>query len=137
MRYMMIVKGPEDLTAFGPPPVELVEAIGKLIEQDAKSGKLVSFGGLKPTSSGTRMRITKGKIITTDGPFTESKEVIGGFSIYNFASKEEALEEVRKFTELHVVHWPEWEGEVEVRQMYEEEDDVRAEQIEASRLLER
>lgn len=135
-RYMMIVKGPEDLTASGPPPAELIEAIGKLVEEDVKKGRLVSFGGLKPTSAGTRMRITKGKIITTDGPFTESKEVIGGFSIYNFASKEEALEEVRKFTELHVIHWPNWEGEVEVRLMYEEEDDVRAEQIEGSRALE-
>ena len=137
MRYMFIVKGPENLAAFGPPPAALVEAIGTGIEEAIKTGKMVSFGGLKPTSSGTRMRITKGKIVTTDGPFTESKEVIGGFSIYNLASKEEALEELRKFTELHLVHWPDWEGEVELRQMYEEEDDVRAEQIEASRLLER
>ena len=136
MRYMFIVKGPESLAAFGPPPAALFEAIGALIEEKTKQGKLVSFGGLKPTSSGARMRITKGKIVTTDGPFTEAKEVIGGFSIYNLASKEEALEELRTFTELHVVHWPEWEGEVEIREMYEEDDDVRAEQIEGSRVLE-
>ena len=65
------------------------------------------------------MRITKGKIVTTDGPFTESTEVIGGCSIFNLASKEEALEEGRKFTELHLVHWPNWEGEIEIRLMYE------------------
>jgi len=136
MRYMMIVSGSENLAASGPPPAALVEAIERLGEEMAKKGTMVSFGGLKPTSSGARMRITNGKIITTDGPFTESKEVIGGFSIFNFASKEEALEEARKFTELHRVHWPKWEGEIEIRLMYEEDDDVRAAQIEGSRVLE-
>jgi hypothetical protein len=136
MRYIFIVKGSENLAASGPPPAALMEAIEKGIEEATKSGKMVAFGGLHPTSSGARMRITKGQIVTTDGPFTESKEVIGGFSIYNLASKEEALEEARKFTELHRVHWPKWEGEIEIRQMYEEEDDVRAAQIEGSRLLE-
>lgn len=136
MRYMLIVKGSENFEAFGPPPAALVEAIERLGEEAAKKGTMVSFGGLKPTSSGARMRITNGKVVTTDGPFTESKEVIGGFSIFNLASKEEALEEARKFTELHRVHWPKWEGEIEIRLMYEEEDDVRAVQVEASRLLE-
>jgi len=136
MRYMFIVRGSENLAASGPPPAALVEAIERLGEEATKQGKMVSFGGLKPTSFGARMRITKGKIETTDGPFTESKEVIGGFSIFNLASKEEALEEARKFTELHRVHWPNWEGEIEIRLMYEEEDDVRAAQIEGSRLLE-
>ena len=136
MRYMMIVKGSENLAASGPPPAALMEAIGKLGEEAAKKGTMVSFGGLKPTSSGTRIRITKGQIVTTDGPFIESKEVIGGFSIFNFASKEEALEAGREFMELHRIHWPNWEGETEIRLMYEEADVVRAEQIEASRLLE-
>jgi hypothetical protein len=136
MRFMMIVKGSENLAASGPPPAALMEAIGKLGEEAAKKGTMASFGGLKPTSSGTRIRITKGQIVTTDGPFIESKEVIGGFSIFNFASKEEALEAGREFMELHRIHWPNWEGETEIRLMYEEADDVRAEQIEASRLLE-
>jgi hypothetical protein len=133
---MFIVKGSESLAASGPPPPELIEAIERLSEEAAKSGKMVSFGGLTPTSTGARMRITNGKVITIDGPFTESKEVIGGFSIFNLASKEEALEEARKFTELHRVHWPQWEGEIEIRLMYEEEDDVRATQIEGSRVIE-
>jgi hypothetical protein len=135
MRYMTIVSGPESFGAAGPPPAALYEAVGKLIEEAAKSGKLESFGGLKPTAEGTRFRITKGRMLTTDGPFSESKEVIGGFSIYNFASKEEALEEVRRFTELHVRLWPGWEGTIELRPMYGEEDDVAATQAEASRQL--
>jgi hypothetical protein len=136
MRYMMIVKGSEKLAASGPPPAALVEAIDRLGKEAARNGKMVSFGGLRPTSSGARMRITNGKIVRTDGPFIETKEVIGGFSIFNVASKEEALEIARNFMELHRVHWPNWEGETEIRLMYEEEDDVRAVQIEASRLLE-
>jgi hypothetical protein len=136
MRYMMIVRGSENFAASGPPPAALIEAIDRLGEEAAKKGTMVSFGGLKPTSSGARMRITNGKVITTDGPFTESKEVIGGFSIVNVASKEEALEEARKFMELHRVHWPNWQGETEIRLMYEEDDDVQAAQIEGSRLLE-
>jgi len=136
MRYMIIVSGSESFVASGPPPAALIEAIDRLGEEAARNGTMVSFGGLKPTSSGARMRITNGKVITTDGPFTESKEVIGGFSILNVASKEEALEEARRFTELHRVHWPKWEGEIEIREMYEEEDDVRAAQIEGSRVLE-
>jgi hypothetical protein len=136
MRYMTIVKGPENLAAAGPPPAALMEGIEKLLEESIKKGTMVSFGGLYPTSSGARMRIANGKIITTDGPFTEAKEVIGGFSILNVASKEEALEEARRFTELHRVHWPKWEGEIEIRQMFEAEDDVQAAQIEGSRALE-
>ena len=137
MRYMVIVKGPENLAAFGPPPVALMEAIEKNIEEGMKKGTLAWFGGLLPTSSGTRIRIANGKLTTTDGPFTESKEVIGGFSIINVASREEAIEEVRQFSELHRIHWPKWEGEIELRQMYEQEDNVREAQIEASRVLER
>jgi hypothetical protein len=136
MRYMVIVKGSENLAASGPPPAALVEEIDRLGQELAKKGTMVSFGGLKPTSAGVRMRITNGEIITTDGPFTESKEVIGGFSILNVASREAALEEARTFMELHRVHWPGWEGEIEIRRMYEEEDDVRETQIEASRRLE-
>ena len=136
MRYMVIVKGSESFAASGPPPASLMEAIDRLSQEGAMKGTLVSFGGLHPTASGARMRITNGELVTTDGPFTESKEVIGGFSILNVASREEALEEARTFMELHRVHWPGWEGEIEIRRMYEEEDDVRATQIEASRLLE-
>lgn len=122
MRYMMIVSGAEDFAASGPRPAALIEAIEKLGEDAAKTGKLVSFGGLKHTSSGARIRSAKGKLVTTDGPFTESKEVIGGFSILNVSSKEEALEEARKLMELHRIHWPTWEGVIEIRLMYEEND---------------
>jgi hypothetical protein len=124
MRYMMIVSGPEHFTASGPRPPALLEAVDKLIGEYAKTGKLVSFGGLKDTSTGARIRSSRGKLVTTDGPFTEAKEVIGGFSIFNYSSKEEALQEAQQFMELHRLHWPTWEGEVEIREMYEEGDQL-------------
>ncbi len=120
MKFMMIVKGDENFGAAGPPPQSLMEAIGKLGEEAAKAGKMVTMGGLRPTSKGASLRLTGGKLITKDGPFTEAKEMIGGFTIMELPSKEAAIEEARKFMELHRIHWPGWEGETEVREMYED-----------------
>lgn len=119
MRYMMIVKGDENFAASGPPPMELMDAIGKLGEEATRAGKMVSMGGLQHSSKGATVRIKGGKIITTDGPFTEAKEIIGGFTILNLESKEEAIQEAVKFMELHRKLWPKWEGVTEVRPMYE------------------
>lgn len=122
MKFMMIVKGDENFGAAGPPPQSLMEAIDKLGQEAANAGKMVTMGGLQPTSKGASLRLKGGKIITKDGPFTEAKEMIGGFTILELPSKEAAIEEARKFMELHRIHWPGWEGETEVRQMYEAGD---------------
>jgi hypothetical protein len=114
MRFMTIVKGGEHA---GPPPQALFDAIDQLMAEQAKSGVFVSAGGLKPSGQGARVRIARGKLRVTDGPFTESKEVIGGFAILNAASKDEAIAQAKQFMELHIRHWPEWEGECEVREM--------------------
>jgi hypothetical protein len=116
---MMIVKGDENFRTSGPPPQELMEAIGQLGEAAAKAGKMVSMGGLKHSSEGASVRVKGGKLTVTDGPFSEAKEVIGGFTIMNLASKAEAIEEARKFMELHRKHWPAWDGDCEIRLMYE------------------
>ena len=120
MRYMMIVKGDENFKASGPPPKELMEGIDKLGAEAAKSGKMVSVGGLHHTSKGASVKIRDGKIVVTDGPFSEAKEVIGGFTIMNLASKDEAIEEARTFMELHQRSWPRWEGDCEIRLMYDD-----------------
>jgi hypothetical protein len=122
MRYLMMVKGDENFRASGPPPKELMDAIGELGIEAAKVGKIVSMGGLQHTSKGASVRIDGGKLSVKDGPFTEAKEVIGGFTIMELASKEEAIEEARKFMELHRKLWPAWDGECEIRLMYEEGD---------------
>jgi hypothetical protein len=120
MRYMMIVRGNENVDRSGPAPAALMEAMDKLTQDAIAAGKMVSMGGLRHTSEGARVRITGGKIVTTDGPFTEAKEVLGGFAIMELASKAEAIKEAEHFMELHRKHWPGWEGESEIRLMYEE-----------------
>ena len=115
MRFMMIVKHAEKQ---GPPPQSLMEAIGKLGEEETKAGKMLGTGGLTGTATGARVRLSGGKLTVTDGPFTEAKEVIGGYAQFELQSKEEAVESAVRFMELHKKHWPEWEGETEVRQMY-------------------
>ena len=122
MRYLMIVKGDENFRASGPPPQELMDAIGELGIEAAKQGKMVSMGGLQHTSKGASVRLSGGKLTVKDGPFTEAKEVIGGFTIMELGSKEEAIEEARKFMELHRTLWPAWDGECEVRLMYADGD---------------
>jgi hypothetical protein len=116
MRFMMIVKHPENL---GFPPKELMEEIGKLAEKEMKSGAMVGSGGLKPTALGASVRLAGGRVTVTDGPFTEAKEVIGGYAQFEFKSREEAIESAVHFMELHKKYWPGWEGVTEVRQMYE------------------
>ena len=113
MRYMTIVTGPEGAV----PPKALWDAIDKLGIEGTKDGSMLGFGGLTPSGDGVRVRISKGKLVVTDGPFTEAKEVIGGFAIFEYASKAAALEQARTFMELHIRLWPGWEGTCEVRAM--------------------
>jgi hypothetical protein len=119
MRFMSIVKSSETNRST-PPPQALMDAIARLGEEMTKAGKMVDMGGLLPTAvGGYRVRQSRGKLIATDGPFTEAKEVIGGYAIFNVQSKEEAIGLTMRFMELHKEHWPEWEGETELRQMFD------------------
>jgi hypothetical protein len=115
MRFMMMVKSAE---TQGPPPKELMDAMGKLVEEAIKSGALIETGGLAPTAMSTRVRLSGGKITATDGPFSETKEVVGGFAIFEFKSKKEAIESALHFMELHKQYWPGWEGETEIRETF-------------------
>lgn len=116
MRFMMIVKHSEKQ---GPPPKSLMDAIAKLAEEAAKDGTLLGNGGLTPTAQGASVRLSGGKITVTDGPFIETREIIGGYAQFELKSREEAIESAIRFMELHKQHWPGWEGETEVRQMFE------------------
>jgi len=119
MKFMMIVKHAEKQ---GPPPKALMDAIGKLAEEDSKAGTMLGSGGLGPTALGARVRISGGKLTVTDGPFTEAKEVVGGYAQFELKSKQEAVDAAVRFMELHKKHWPGWDGETEVRQMFGPEE---------------
>jgi len=116
MRFLTIFSAPESPE---PPSMDEMVAMGKLIDEMASKGVLVTTEGCKGTDTGARARRAGGQTTVTDGPFSEAKEVVGGFAIVDVKSKAEALEVARKFMELHRVHWPEFEGECELRP-YEE-----------------
>jgi hypothetical protein len=119
MRYMMFIKHSEE-HRNADVPASLYEEMGKFIEETTKSGNFVSGAGLQPSSAGARVRLSNRKITVTDGPFAESKEIVGGYAIMDAKSREEALALARRFMELHQKHWPTFEGECEVRPLEEE-----------------
>ena len=114
MKYLMLIKHAESYRGE-PIPQALMDAMGEFVTESFKSGVLKDTAGLKPTADGFRVRSSKNQLKVTDGPFTESKEVVGGYAIVEVASREEALKIARQFMELHRVHWPTFEGESEVR----------------------
>jgi hypothetical protein len=115
MRFLIVLKMAED---SGAPPAELFAAIDKLGREATQAGVLVETGGLHASAAGARVRLSGGKVTVTDGPFTESKELIASYAMYELRSKEEAVEWTRRFIQLHQQHWPGWEGEAEVRQVF-------------------
>lgn len=110
MKFLSIYKTVERNT---PPSQEEMESMGKLIEEGMKGGWLLGTEGCLPSALGARVRIDNGTLKVTDGPFTEAKELIGGFAILQANSKQEAIELAKNF--LKVVG----QGECELRQVFE------------------
>ncbi len=115
MRFMMIYKPADtkDMEAGVPPSQDDMMAMGQFIEEMAKSGVLLATDGLLPSSTGARVRLANGKLSVTDGPFTESKELIAGFAIVQTKSKAEAIALAERFLRIA------GDGESEIRQMYD------------------
>jgi hypothetical protein len=116
MKFMTIVKSAEK---YGPPPKQLLDAIYALAEEGKRKGVFLGTGGLGPTASGARVRLDGGELRVTDGPFSEAKEVVGGYAIFDLKDKAEAVEWARRFMDLHRKHWPVFEGECEVRPLFD------------------
>jgi hypothetical protein len=120
MRFMMMVKPGPGYENGLPPDPALLAAIGEVTEEMVRSGVLVQNGGLLPSSKGgARVRVAGGKLTVTDGPFAETKELIGGFAIVEVESRDEAVALGRRFMQLHAsVLGDSYEGECEIRQMF-------------------
>ena len=100
------------------PPKAFLDAMDQLVKRPPRTAASWSRAlDLHPTSSGMRVRLADGKLTVTDGPFTEAKEVVGGFAIFEAPSKAEMLKWTERFMDLHKTHMPGWEGECEVRQI--------------------
>ena len=114
MKFLMMIKHAEGAPGLEHPQ-GLYDAMGKFVEESFKSGILKDTAGLKRTEHGYRIKSKGGKLSVVDGPFTESKEIVGGYAIVETKTKEEALEIAHRFMELHRIHIPEFECESEVR----------------------
>ena len=118
MRFMMLVKANKEYEAGATPNPELMAELAKLADAATARGALITAGGLLPSSQGVRIRAASGKTFVIDGPFAETKELVGGFAIFDLASKEEAIESGRQFMQLHAdILGPSYEGELEIRPM--------------------
>lgn len=113
MRYMMLLSGANPST---PPPPELFEAIMKLGGEATQAGVLLDTAGLLPSASGARVSLAGAKLTVTDGPFTESKELIS-YALYEVRSKEEAIEWASRFMKVHRDLWAGWEGSTDILQV--------------------
>ena len=99
-----------------PPTQEEMVKMGQLIEEFTNSGILISTEGCLPSAKGARIRLTNGKFTVTDGPFTEAKEIVGGFALMRASTKEEMIEHTKKFLKVA------GDGETEIRQIWEAAD---------------
>jgi hypothetical protein len=117
MRVIVMIKANKDTEAGVMPSEELLTAMGKYNEELVKAGVMLAGEGLHPSSKGARVKSAKGKITVTDGPFTETKELICGFWIWQVKSMEEAIEWAKRMPNPHNE-----DGEVEIRPVFEAED---------------
>lgn len=117
MRCMVIVKASKESEAGKMPKKELFEAMGKFNEELAKAGVLLAADGLKPTSKAKRVRFSANKRTVIDGPFTETKELIAGFWLWQVRSMEEAVEWVKRCPSPH-----ESDSEIEIREIWEPQE---------------
>jgi hypothetical protein len=112
MRFMMIVRSE---TTDAKPTPELMEAMHALALQEVKAGRMIADGGLFPPAQGAKLKLGNGKVEVVDGPFAETKEVIGGFAIFELPDLDAAIASARQFLDMHVRYLPGWEGTMEVR----------------------
>ena len=112
MKFMTLVK---TMKTSGPPPMALMSAIAAFGQEAAEAGVLVTQGGLMGKEQSAFVTVHKTAITVIDGPFAEAKELVGGYAVYDLPNMAEAMNWTERFARLHVEHWPEWEGEIEVR----------------------
>ena len=130
MRFMIIVKATEDSEAGVMPEEQLLATMQKYHEELVKSGVLVDASGLKPSSTGWRIKYSGDKRTVVDGPFAETKELIGGYTIINVKAREAAIELTKRFPNPAIDGKA---GEIEVRQFFELDDFGPSEAVERFR----
>lgn len=134
MRYMIVVKATQDSEAGVMPPERLIAQMASFHEELAKAGVLVDGSGLQASSKGWRIRYSGNERTVIDGPFTETKELIAGYTIIRVNSREEALAWTKRFPNPSIDGR---QGEIEVRQFFELEDFAPSEAVDRFRDIEK
>jgi hypothetical protein len=116
MRILGMLKADKDSEAGAPPSKELMERMGTFIEEVTKAGVMLATDGLQPSSKGKRVRLSGGKVTVIDGPFTESKELIASYALFQVKSMDEAIHWTKRFLEVL------GKGECELRPIFEASD---------------
>ena len=118
MRYMVLIKPDLAKAPEGGPSAELMEAMGALLAEMTKAGVLIDTGGLAPVQESSVLRLSGGEVTPVDGPFTEAKELIGGYALLQTKTQDEAVEWGKRFL---LIHGDAWEMDLEVREVQEAE----------------
>lgn len=116
MRFMALLRADEAVFSQAPPAV--YEAMGEFAREGFTNGTLVEQGGLGPSALGAIVSLADGTITAVDGPFTETKELIGGYAVIEVHSRQEAVELGRRLLRIHQDNWPGWTGSCELRQLF-------------------
>ena len=111
MRFMFLIHTAADAA----PTPSLMQAMHELATEEIAAGRMIYDAGLAPPSAGMQLRMKSGWVVVLDGPFAETKEVVGGFAIFELPDMAAAEESARRFLALHAEHMPGWEGTCEIR----------------------
>jgi hypothetical protein len=119
MRYLMTIRADRNTKAGMPPDPRLMAKVAEMGQKMAKEGKLIATGGLGWSLPSTRISVGAGGMTVTDGPFPETKELIAGFALFEFPTREEAVAQGRLFMQMHAdVMGPEYEGTMEIHDVF-------------------
>ena len=114
MRVMFIVTSSAQPA---PPTPALLDAMHTMAVREIAAGRMIDDGGLMPLDMGARITNARGKVSVIDGPFAETKEVVGGYAVFEVKNRDEAVELGVAFMQLHVDHMPGWDGVLEMREV--------------------
>lgn len=117
MRYLYLIQQEKEFQ--GPPPARLMEEMGKLMGKRIADGSLIDTAGLTPIAQAVRVTLKRGKLNVLDGPFAETKEIVGGYAFFKFDTREQAIEALMEFMELHRLYAEGWEFTCEMREINE------------------
>jgi len=122
VRYALLIKSDARTESGAPPDPVVIKQMDDLMRDPVATGAMLGGQGLKPSAQGAKLRRTRGKVTVVDGPFTETKELIAGFSLLQYASKQEAIDFAKRWLQIHVDWSGTGAGEIEIRPLYEAED---------------